>query len=302
MSCASDGSDHRHCCSLGGVPSSCLDWCRGEEVEEERLCSLPSYTSTILSCFHKGLKSLPGPPNQVTVRPLDRSSALVFWDLPTKNPNSVELYRVFWRMVGTNEATNKSDTVKRKLVLKGLQPGTEYELVVKAGNSNGTSQLTHPLKFVTADNFLIATSPVTNNAGGAVGIVMAVIIVISLIVLILYIMKRKNLVLMAVKKPESPTVAFENPFYANRDQASNPSAGAGEEYNIHISSSGSWHDELNSSHSGSSSGSPQPSTAQNSPGQDRSELQVAEQSNTEGESPGLLAMLGQGRNGFTRFK
>ena len=27
MSCASDGSDHRHCCSTGGVPANCLDWC-----------------------------------------------------------------------------------------------------------------------------------------------------------------------------------------------------------------------------------------------------------------------------------
>ena len=32
MKCASDGSDHRHCCSTGGVPAGCLDWCRGQPV------------------------------------------------------------------------------------------------------------------------------------------------------------------------------------------------------------------------------------------------------------------------------
>eukprot|EP00092_Neocalanus_flemingeri_P037987 GFUD01041354.1.p2 GENE.GFUD01041354.1~~GFUD01041354.1.p2 ORF type:complete len:123 (+),score=40.79 GFUD01041354.1:360-728(+) len=40
MSCASDGSDHRHCCSTGGVPGICLNWCMGEVVEETEVCAL----------------------------------------------------------------------------------------------------------------------------------------------------------------------------------------------------------------------------------------------------------------------
>ena len=125
------------------------------------------------------------------MRPLDRSRAVVLWDAPSKNPGSVELYRVFWRPVG-EKGTNKTDTVARRIVLEDLQPGTTYELVVKAGNSNGTSQLTPPLKFVTADKYvlgilssvtplsryIIATSPVQSNAGGAVGIVLAVLLVL----------------------------------------------------------------------------------------------------------------------------
>merc|ERR1712032_1317036 len=176
--------------------------------------------------------------------------------------------------------------------------GTTYELVVKAGNGNGTSQLTAPLKFITGDKYILATSPVQSNAGGAVGIILAV----------LYVMKRKNIILLTVKKPESPTVAFENPFYATREQGGNTTTVGDSEYNVHISSSGSWHSELASSHSGSSTtsgSSPQPSTGQNSPGQDRAELQEIQNhqgAEEEESSPGLLGRLGQARNGFTRFK
>ena len=93
-------------------------------------------------------------------------------------------------------------------------------MVVKAGNSNGTSQLTQPLKFITADEFIIATSPVRSNVGGAVGIVLAVFIVLALVAVVIYVMKKKNLIVLSVKKPDSPSVAFENPFYAVRDTTS----------------------------------------------------------------------------------
>ena len=39
------------------------------------------------------MNSLPGPPRDVRVRPMDAHSAMVFWEPPSKNPESVELYR-----------------------------------------------------------------------------------------------------------------------------------------------------------------------------------------------------------------
>lgn len=67
LACASDGSDHRHCCSQvlgcrvrlyctvlqGGVEAGCLDWCRGEQVVDTEACAV-SYSQTIVSCFHQG--------------------------------------------------------------------------------------------------------------------------------------------------------------------------------------------------------------------------------------------------------
>ena len=50
------------------------------------------------------------------------------------------------------------DTPGKHAMLENLAPGATYELVVKAGNSNGTSQLTSPLKFVMAKNYIVQTT------------------------------------------------------------------------------------------------------------------------------------------------
>ena len=48
--------------------------------------------------------------------------------------------------------------IEKHAMLENLAPGATYELVVKAGNSNGTSQLTSPLKFVMAKNYIVQTT------------------------------------------------------------------------------------------------------------------------------------------------
>jgi hypothetical protein len=224
MLCAADGSDHRHCCSKGSVPAECLDWCRGEPVAKTDVCAL-SHSRTIIGCFSEGRSNLPGPPRNIKVRPINKASALVTWDAPEKNAAAVELYRVFWRPLGAKGA-NKTDTTETKLMLDSLNSGTTYELVVKAGNANGTSVLTAPLKFITADEYIIATTAAKTSAGDetvAVVVVVAIVVValvIGLPLLVIFIMKKKNIVL-SVKKPESPTVAFENPFYSSRETSQN---------------------------------------------------------------------------------
>ena len=52
----------------------------------------------------------------------------------------------------------KLDTEETTVTLKNLTPSVEYELVVKAGNSNGTSVLSPPITFVVADKFIINTN------------------------------------------------------------------------------------------------------------------------------------------------
>ena len=42
--------------------------------------------------------------------------------------------------------------------LKNLTPSVTYELVVKAGNTNGTSVLSDPITFIVADKFIIKTN------------------------------------------------------------------------------------------------------------------------------------------------
>lgn len=221
MKCASDGSDHRHCCHSKGVPNDCINWCRGQPVEKTEICAL-SQSREIIGCFHEGSKNLPSPPRNIVVRLTSKSSAMVFWEPPTKNPETVELYRVFWRPLGSKE-TMKNDTVETKLSLNNLVGGTTYELVVKAGNSNGTSHLTEPLRFATADEVIIETSMRrSSGATEVVGIIIAVVIVCAILGLVLLVLKKKNF-LLPPKNPNSPTVSFENPFYNTREaQLSSP--------------------------------------------------------------------------------
>ena len=44
-------------------------------------------------------------------------------------------------------------------------------------------------------------------------------LVLAMVVVIIYFLKKRNIIVLSVKKPESPTVSFENPFYTVRDQA-----------------------------------------------------------------------------------
>ena len=50
---------------------------------------------------------------------------------------------------------SKIDTPYTNVTLTNLQPDKEYELVVKSGNSEGTSVLSPPITFVMADNYVV---------------------------------------------------------------------------------------------------------------------------------------------------
>ena len=43
------------------------------------------------------------------------------------------------------------------------------------------------------------------------------LVVIALIAAVLFVMKKRNLIVLSTKKTDSPSVAFENPFYSVRD-------------------------------------------------------------------------------------
>ena len=149
IACAADGSDHRQCCTKRGVPAETLDWCRGVTKAEGNVLAL-NFSQDIVSCYHQGNGDLPGPPRDVRVRQLDSSRAVLFWDLPAKNPDRIEMYRLYWNVVGDN-VVRKADVTQRSVILPYLEPGKRYEVAIKAGNSNGSSPLTQPLQFVFND-------------------------------------------------------------------------------------------------------------------------------------------------------
>jgi len=65
--------------------------------------------------------------------------------------------RVFWRAQGAKKS-DKNDTTDSSLRIVGLLENVAYELVVKAGNHEGTSKLTEPLSFTLSDKYIISAS------------------------------------------------------------------------------------------------------------------------------------------------
>lgn len=72
------------------------------------------------------------------------------WEPPSRNPHTVEGYRVFWYDIDEsgdggnlsnsilgNSVPGKADTKDQSIILEGLQQHVHYELVVKAGNHFG---------------------------------------------------------------------------------------------------------------------------------------------------------------------
>ncbi|KAL0821463.1 hypothetical protein ABMA28_004934 [Loxostege sticticalis] len=208
MKCAADGSDHRGCCASWGVPRACLELCRGGSVS--RSCAL-QHARRALACFRDAGARLPGPPRNLKAHQAPTpNSVLLSWEPPLKNPQTVYLYRVFWRAYG-DKVPEKLDTSETSVVLTGLQDGKRYECVVKSANDLGTSSLSEAITFTTLgqDNGL-AAAPVTGaGTATAVGLAVAFILVAAiLLAAALYYRHRKNLRLKA-----QGGVAFENPSY-----------------------------------------------------------------------------------------
>ncbi|CAH2207785.1 jg3988, partial [Pararge aegeria aegeria] len=124
-------SDHRSCCASWGVPRNCLELCRGGTVAKS--CAL-QHARRALACFRDSGAKLPGPPRSLKAHAAPTpNSVLLSWEPPLKNPQTVYLYRVFWRAYGA-KVPEKLDTSETSVVLTGLQDDVRYECVVKAAN------------------------------------------------------------------------------------------------------------------------------------------------------------------------
>ncbi|XP_074034870.1 Ig-like and fibronectin type-III domain-containing protein 2 isoform X1 [Leptinotarsa decemlineata] len=212
MKCAADGSDHRSCCAQQNVPRRCLDWCRGEPVLNNKICVL-SYTKVIMSCFHEGRDKLPGPPQNVHVDFIDSHSVEIIWDPPAKNAHTVELYRVIIKGIDSlGRDSFKEDTSDTRIKIQDLTAGATYQVVVKAGNSKGTSTLTDPLKFTMGDKYITSAAS-QDDQNGHVGVIVAVILALAVVTAIfagaVWFVRNKKM--LGIKN--SNGIAFENPSY-----------------------------------------------------------------------------------------
>lgn len=173
-----------------------------------------SYTKQIMSCFHEGRDKLPGPPQNVHVIPIDSHSVKIAWEVPVKNPHTVELYRVFWRLVDAPERvpTEKADTAATELKISNLKDGATYECVVKAGNHRGTSTLTSPVRFTVGEKLVMSAASQgeeESHTGVAVAVVLSLVVVAAFIAGAVWFVRTRKM--LGIK--HTGGVAFENPSY-----------------------------------------------------------------------------------------
>ena len=197
-----------------------MDWCRGIPSKgDSETCAL-THARTIAQCFHEGYFALPGPPTNIRVTPTSATAAIAAWDPPKKNPGMVELYRILWRQEGSVRA-HKVDTSRTKITIEHLTPGVPYELVIKAGNANGTSQLTPPLKFITADEYIIETSRSYSQTPSIVGALLAVFLLVSLVLVAVWYYRGKKYPNSTSNTASAPARSFENPYFNQEVTMSN---------------------------------------------------------------------------------
>lgn len=214
MKCAADGSDHRKCCADNDVPRKCLNWCRGESVLNAEICSL-QYTKTIVGCFESNREKLPGPPQNLAVNVVSDNEVQISWEPPSKNPDSVDGYRIFYHEAAVSETVDQAinstevkriDVIDTSVKIDGLKPEILYELVVKAGNKYGASILTLPIRFTIGDLESRSSSD-ASTAGTISGIFAgALAIVIAAFGIFFYKKRRTN-------EKAANAVEFENPSY-----------------------------------------------------------------------------------------
>ncbi|KAH8405330.1 hypothetical protein KR222_005359 [Zaprionus bogoriensis] len=244
MKCAADGSDHRSCCADEQVPRKCLNWCRGEAVRSKEICSL-QFARTIVGCFEKNRDRLPGPPENIVVSVMSDNEVNIRWDAPTKNPNAVDGYRIYYHEAAVvppttstnavdagmdtlppamNNATSLANATEAALEIQridvkdttisinGLKKDVLYELVVKAGNMYGASVLTDPIRFTLGEQHVTsATSSYSSAVGTISGIVASILAILLAVAAIVFYRRHRSHHGKAAGG--NGNVAFENPTY-----------------------------------------------------------------------------------------
>jgi hypothetical protein len=147
------------------------------------------------------------------------------WDPPTKNPQLVQYYRIFWRPFGSRELS-RTVTNLTWIKLNDLNMNKQYEFVVKAANQAGSSVYSDPLAVrpseVLARGSLGSVGMIwfmpSSGAAHLIGrvfwaICFATLFMFSSLALVMFLEKRGYLKRFASSKSNSSRVSFANPAY-----------------------------------------------------------------------------------------
>lgn len=142
FACMADGVDHTGCCRRRGLPEACLGFCKGSVMRVDyRHFRCLEYMPFYGSCLLEYYGVLPGPPKELTVTAISRNWAVLKWKPPSKLPETVTKYGLFWRRLGDEyEPYFAVPNVKPPYLMDRLEPSSDYEIFIVAENMYGTSE------------------------------------------------------------------------------------------------------------------------------------------------------------------
>lgn len=144
------------------------DMCQGEytpftDYVKSRV-SCVAYTLPALKCILEGVQSIPSPPQNIIVEPLNEKSLQVTWSPPARLANKVKTYSINVTTLHsfdedslaniTSEVQATVAGTSDSAIINGLKPFTMYSITMTANNENGTSLPSDRIRSLTLDSGL----------------------------------------------------------------------------------------------------------------------------------------------------
>ena len=150
FSCLTDQKDHRPCCATRGVSEGCLDLCGPQPPSQFEFShfSCLRHLTDMSACMLEGYGVLPSAPTNLRFSNANPTFAILHWDQPSSNGDSVIDYEVVAQKISpTMGPVKRLPHVTSPFILEDLEPRTTYEVYVQATNQLGVGEPSSRLVF-----------------------------------------------------------------------------------------------------------------------------------------------------------
>lgn len=150
FSCLANKIDHSSCCEARGIPQPCMPFCSGRVTTITfALFRCLQYMSEYGSCLMEGYGVLPDAPSRIKIPFFDKHFAVIEWQKPKRQLQSVTGYHIHLRKSGSGDKYKVYEKENPPFIAEGLDAGSSYEVFVEAANTHGKSYPSNRLVFST---------------------------------------------------------------------------------------------------------------------------------------------------------
>ena len=152
FSCLTDQKDHRPCCATRGVSDACLDLCGPQPPSQFEFShfSCLRHIPDMSACMLEGYGVLPSSPTNLRFSNGNPTFAIIHWDPPASNGDSVIDYEVVAQKINPSLGpVKRRPHVTSPFILEELEALSTYEVYVEATNQLGVGEPSSRLVFRT---------------------------------------------------------------------------------------------------------------------------------------------------------